>query len=335
MIPASFAPVPDAPAAARLLAEALARFDRTRPILVASHFDADGLGSGAVLLRALRAAGLEARPRLVGRGENAWSEEFRAEVASGDWGGLIVADLGLGAEAVAPHLPTVVIDHHVPTGDGGGATVISGHGREPEPTSALVAWWAAGALGDQSDLLWLAGLGLIGDMAEDKGFPEMAEAQRRWGKTALRDATALVNAPRRSASADATPALDLLLKCDGPKEVLSGAHPETARLLAARAEVQAALAEARKVAPRINGDVAIIPIDTPCQVHPLIAQQWRTRLKGKVVICANFGYAPGWVSFAARTGGDHDLIEFFAKHRPPGATDPVPDPAACRRSALP
>jgi single-stranded-DNA-specific exonuclease len=314
-------PVPDAPAAARLLAEALARFDRARPVLVACHFDADGLGSGAVLLRALRAAGWEAQARIVGRGENAWSPEFGEEVLARDPGGLIVADLGLGARTVAPGVPTAVIDHHVPTGEGGGATVISGHGREPEPTTALLAWWAAGALGDQSDLLWLAALGLIGDMAEDKGFPEMAEAQARHGKTALRDATALVNQPRRSASGDASPALALLLKCNGPKEVLSGAHPETAQLLAAKAEVQAALAQARKVAPRIQGDVAIIPISTPCQVHPLIAQQWRTRLKGKVVIAANFGYAPGWVNFAARTSGGHDLIEFFRAHRPPGADE--------------
>lgn len=314
-------PVSDASAAARLLARALVGFDRLRPVLVACHFDADGLGAGAVLLRALRTAGWAAEGRLVGRSENAWSEDFGNEVRQRAPGGLIVTDLGLGARTIAPGVPTVIIDHHVPTGEGGGAIVISGNGRTPEPTSALLAWWSAGALGDQSDLLWLAALGLIGDMAEDKGFPEMAEAQARWGKTALRDATALVNQPRRSASGDASPALALLLKCSGPKEVLSGAHPETQALLDARAEVQAALAVARKAAPRIHGDVALIPIDTPCQVHPLIAQQWRTRLKGKVVIAANFGYAPGWVHFAARTSGGHDLIEFFRAHRPPGADE--------------
>jgi single-stranded-DNA-specific exonuclease len=314
-------PVPDAPAAARLLAEAMARFDLARPVVVACHFDADGLGAGAILSRALRDAGWTVEPRIVGRGENAWSEEFGEEMRARAPGGLLVTDLGLGRQAIAPGVPTVVIDHHVPTGEGGGATVISGNGREPEPTSALLAWWAAGALGDQSDLLWLAALGLIGDMAEDKGFPEMAEAQARWGKTALRDATALVNQPRRSASGDASPALALLMRCHGPKEVLSGAHPETQALLDAKAEVQAALAQARKVAPRIQGEVALIPIDTPCQVHPLIAQQWRTRLKGKVVIAANFGYAPGWVNFAARTSGGHDLIEFFRAHRPPGADE--------------
>ena len=138
-------------------------------------------------------------------------------------------------------------------------------------------------------------------------------------RAALRDATALVNAPRRSASADATPALDLLLKCSGPKEVLSGAHPETALLLAARAEVQATLAEARRVAPRVNGDVAIIPIDTPCQVHPLVAQTWSGRLRDRIVLAANTGFREGWVHFAARSAAARDLPAFLADHAPPGA----------------
>ena len=314
-------PVAGAAEAARLMADAVASFDRARPVLVACHFDADGLGAGAVLVRALRGAGFAAEPRIVGRGDNAWSPAFAEEVRSRGLGGLVVTDLGLGPGPIAPDVPTVVIDHHVPTGDGGGAVVISGNAAVPEPTSSLLAWWAAGALGDQADLLWLAGLGLIGDMAEGKGFPEMALAQERWGKTALRNATSLVNQPRRSASGDASPALALLLRCDGPKEVLSGEHPETARLLEAKAEVGLALAEARRAPPRVQGDVALILIDTPCQVHPLIAQQWRTRLKGKVVIAANRGYSPGWVHFSARTSGDHDLIAFFAEHRPPGADE--------------
>ena len=99
-------------------------------------------------------------------------------------------------------------------------------------------------------LLWLAALGLIGDMAEKAGFPEMAEARARYGKTALRDAVSLVNAPRRSASADAGPALALLLKANGPKEIISGDHPETAALRAAREEVKAELEAAKRVGPR-------------------------------------------------------------------------------------
>jgi single-stranded-DNA-specific exonuclease len=162
-------------------------------------------------------------------------------------------------------------------------------------------------------------MGLIGDMAEHAGFPELEEAQRRHGKTALRNAVSLINAPRRTASADATPALSLLLKCANPKELLSGEHPETAQLLAAKDEVKAEMDLAKRVAPKVRGDVALIPLASPCQIHPLIAQQWRGRLKDKVVIAANRDYRPGWVHFAARTATGEDLIRFFAEHRPDGA----------------
>jgi len=51
----------------------------------------------------------------------------------------------------------------------------------------------------------------------------------------------------------------------------------------------------------------------------LIAQQWRGRLKDKVVIAANAGFRPGWVHFAARSASGRDLLAFLADHRPDGA----------------
>ena len=71
--------------------------------------------------------------------------------------------------------------------------------------------------------------------------------------------------------------------------------------------------------PRVAGDVALIRFDSPCQIHPLIAQQWRGRLKDKIVLAANTGYRAGWVHFAARSASGRDLIDFLAEHRPPGA----------------
>jgi single-stranded-DNA-specific exonuclease len=67
--------------------------------------------------------------------------------------------------------------------------------------------------------------------------------------------------------------------------------------------------------------VAVIPLHSACQIHPLIAQQWKGRLRDKVVIAANTGYRPGWVHFAARAGAGTDLIRFFAERRPKGADD--------------
>jgi single-stranded-DNA-specific exonuclease len=298
-------------------AEAVAGFG-PKPLIL-GHFDADGLAAAAILYRALAKAGHDPEVRVVGKGEQPWSDEMRRELAERRPGGLIVADLGVREGALLPGTPTVVIDHHVPTGRPGDATVISGNGLVPEPTSALLAYWCAQGLAQAEELLWLAGIGLIGDMAEGLGFEEMAEAQRLYGKTALRSAVSLINAPRRTAGADASPALALLLKCGSPKELLSGVYPETAVLLAAKAEVREAMEAAKRVAPKVRGEVALVPLASPCQIHPLIAQQWRGRLADKVVIAVNRDYRPGWVHFAARTASGRDLIEFLAERRPPGA----------------
>jgi single-stranded-DNA-specific exonuclease len=298
---------------------ALAASDPAKPILILGHHDADGLSSAAILLRTFQRIGRDARVRLLGGGENVWSTAMASELSGQDIGGLIVADLGTRAEPPLPGTPTVILDHHVPTGVPRAALLVSGYGLHPTPTTSLLAWWCAGALAEVDDLLWLAALGIIGDMEEASGFAELAAARERWGITALRKAVSLLNAPRRASAGDAGPALALLLKADGPKAVLSGGYAETALLEAAKAEVQHALAEGRRAAPRIRGDVALIHLHSACQIHPLIAQQWKGRLKDKIVIAANMGYRPGWVHFAARSGEDVDLIDFLRRHRPEGA----------------
>jgi single-stranded-DNA-specific exonuclease len=290
------------------------------PLLIC-HNDADGLSAGVILKAAMTRAGRPPSVRIVGKGENAYSDAFRQELAGLQIGGLVIADLGTAARLPREDVPAIVVDHHVPTGRPVNALTISGIADDPVPTSSLLAYRCAQSVGDAGDLLWLAAIGLIGDLADEAGFHEMAEARARYGITALRKATSLVNAPRRTASGDASAAFDLLEKADGPKAVLSGAYPETGSLLAAKAEVAVALDEARKVAPKVVGDVAIIRFSSPCQIHPLVAQAWRGRLKDRLVIAANTGYREGWVHFAARTATDRDILRFLAEVRPAGADE--------------
>ena len=309
-----------------LFATALAGFPKDGPVLVMGHNDADGLSATALFARVLGETGWVVYTRTLGRGENPWSPEIAAELADATPGGLIVTDLGLRPGKLGPpSLPVVIADHHVPQGfeDGeapANTTIITGYGLNPIPTSSLLAWECAKALGDAEPLVWLAALGLVGDMA-DKEFPAVMAQAKPFGITAIRDAASLVNAPRRASGGDASPALALLMKAEGPKDVLSGRFEETEALLAAKTEVKAALDGAKRIPPRISGDVALIRFSTPCQIHPLVAQSWRGRLKDKIVIAANEGYRPGWVHFAARTATDANLIEFFAAHKPEGADE--------------
>ena len=301
--------------------EALGRFDAGAPALVMTHNDADGLTAGALFARMFERLGRASAVRVLGRGESPWSSAIRDEYAGATFGGLIVADLGLREGAVLPGVPTIVVDHHVPTGVAGGAAIVSGFGADPIPSTSLLAHRCAAATVDADAWLWLAAIGLIGDYGDKAPFPELAEAKTRYTATALREATALVNAPRRTAGGDAAPALALLMAADSPKDAISGRHAETALLRAAREEVKAAVEVGKRVGPRVHGDVALIQLDTPCQIHPLIAQAWRTRLKDKVVIAANHGYRPGWVHFAARSATGRNLIEFLREAAPPGADE--------------
>ena len=300
--------------------------------LIASHDDADGLSSGALLARAWRKhRGDEALIRLVGRGQNAWDETFASELAERDPSGLVIADLGIAGRRLVPRTPLAVIDHHVPTGMPDDAVVVSGYGREPTPSTSVLAHWCAAGLGDVEELDWLAAVGLIGDYGDKADFPLIAKAKKQYGAGKLRETVSLVNAPRRSASGEAKPALDLLLKAENPKDVVDGGHAETKTCQDAREEVKDALAQGRKQPPRFGSrykrDVAIIRLDSPCQIHPLVAQSWVGRLRSKnqagvIVFAANFGFHEGQVSFAGRAGGEADIIDFLARHRPEGA-DPT------------
>lgn len=297
------------------------RFGLDLPILILTHNDADGLASAALLAGAFQHAGNETSVRILGRGENPWTDEIRAEVAETAKAGLIVTDLGIRAGVIDVETPTVFIDHHVPQGAPEGATVISGFGEEPTPTSSLLAWRCASALTNVDDLLWLAALGIIGDLGAKAPFDELAAAKRRYGATALQEATTLINAPRRASAGDARPAFDLLMKARSPRDVVSGDYPETAILLSARQEVNAALQAAKRVAPRIRNGVALILFDSPCQLHPLVAQAWRGRLKDQIVIAANSGYRRGWVHFSARSATGINLVKFLREKAPAGADE--------------
>lgn len=300
---------------------ALERFDATRPPLILTHNDADGLSAGVVLARTLQRLGRKPRIRIVGRGETPWSAAMADELRGEEIGGLIITDLGLRAAAPRTDLPVVVIDHHVPAGLPDGATVISGHGLDPTPTSSLLAFWCARAVAEVEDLLWVAALGILGDLGDKAPFAELAEARRSQGITALREAVALLNAPRRAAAGDAAPAFRLLTKAASAKDIAAGTHPETALLRAAREEVKQALEEGRRTPPQVRGQVALIRLHSPCQIHPLVAQSWVGRLKGLIVIAANSGYRPGWVHFAARSGAGIDLVAFLREHAPPSADE--------------
>ncbi len=311
-------------------------------LYVVCDFDGDGLPAGAILMRALRAAGyagVEGECRR--KGESAWGAEIggrlRERAAGEGIDGLIVTDLGVRDGDILPGVPLMLIDHHRPIGQPEGSVVITSYGTGDDAgdgkdvaTSGLLCWWCARALVGEAkaaEWLWLCGISVLSDLGDKAPLEELAAAKARFGGGALRDATSLLNAPRRTNEGRADAALALLMKASGPKAVTSGKFAETAALLKAKEEVGEALAYARKQPPKfskavrdeLGADLVAIRMHTGCQVHPLVAQQWRGRFNKSVVFGVNTGYRPGWVTFSGRAPAGVNLIEFLARHRPPEA----------------
>ena len=284
---------------------------RSARLVVFCHFDADGLAAGAVAGRALPRLGFtDVRVVPSGKGESAFGDPARARLTALRPDALVVTDLGVNAAGVLPGVPTLYVDHHQPTGaPEAPAVVASGYGWDPVPNSSWLMWEllaplaeAAGAPAD--DLLWVAAVGTVSDLGEKAPWPRLAEARKRYTAKWLKEAVSLVNAARRASAFDVGTALGLLMTADHPRAVSEDEGAGAARLRAYRAEVNAALAEARKQAPvfAVGGSPwALVPAPSPCQIHPLIAQQWRGRLPKHAVMGANPRYVPDLVAFSCRT----------------------------------
>lgn len=312
---------------------------KTARLHVLCDFDGDGLPSGALLWRALREAGyMNVSVECRRKGESAWGEEIRSRLLDlkkkDGIDALIVADLGSRDGEILEGVPLLLIDHHRPIGQPEASTLLSSYGTGDEAsdgkdiaTTGLLCWWCARALCDEAiaaKWLWLAGISLLSDLGDKAAFHELATAKARFGGGALREATSLLNAPRRTTEGRADAALSLLLKAEGPRDITSGKFPETAELLRSKEEVGEALASARKQPPKfskamrdeLGADLVAIRMHTGAQVHPLVAQQWRSRFPKSVIFGVNTGYRPGWVTFSGRAPAGVNLIEFLARHRP-------------------
>jgi single-stranded-DNA-specific exonuclease len=263
---------------------------RTQRLVVFCHFDADGLAAGAVLGRALR-------------GESAFSDSARARLARLQPHALVVTDLGVDSTGVLPGVPTLFIDHHRPEGEPQNAVVVSGYGWEPIPCSAWLAYDLLAPAVDIADLAWIAAIGIISDLGDNASWPELPAVKKRYTAKWLREAVALINASRRASAFDVETPLAMLMTADDPKAISQNDALGAQRLRAYRAEVNAALQQARRQPPTFSNtqSIALIRLHSACQIHPLIAQQWHGRLQQHVVIGANTGYLPGVVAFSART----------------------------------
>ncbi len=288
-------------------------------IVILCDGDVDGLGAGTVLWHYLLRSGI-APERLEGmhtpKGGNAFTPAMQAMVAATRPACLFVLDLGIRDYDIALGVPTLFVDHHRPEGQPPGSRVFTGYQWRPVPTSSLLTYLLCSRDARVADRAWAAAIGNLGDLGPE--YPDLQEAARAQKQKYIREATSLLNAAKRSSDPEeAVPAaFKALREAASARELVEGDSPELGLLREFKAEVGAALAEAKRVAPRFSRHekVALLRFDSPARVHPLLAQSWRGRLPKYVVLAANGGYMPGKVSFSARTNLDLNLLDFLAHH---------------------
>ena len=286
--------------------------DSNSQIVVLHDSDADGVTAGVCLEIAFKRKGFVRVARVVpDRQRNAWTEENRARVREHEPKALFVLDLGCASEPVIENTPTCFIDHHHPEGVPPNSVLISGYTWRPIPNTSLMVYELCRAMADVDDLEWIAAVGTFSDLGERAPFGIVETAKRRYTAKWLKEATALVNASRRSSLYDPEAAARALLAHDSPRALVESTSEDVESLRRAREEVKGAMNEAKKAAPTFSNNVALIRINTPCQIHPLIAQIWRTRLPKYIVIAANEGYLPGRVNFSARSGENINVLDFL------------------------
>lgn len=289
----------------------VARLEADTRITVLHDSDADGVTAGVVLHQALARAGFRRVVRVIpNRERDAWAPSNRAIVHASAPEALFVLDLGSREEPLAD-VPSCFIDHHRPEGVPPGALLISGYGWDPIPNTSLLVYLLAGAIAEVVDLDWIAAIGVLSDLGDKTTFDLMRDVKSRHSMSDLKEITALVNAARRASGYVPERAARVLFSLSSPRELLASGSEDLEALRAAREEVKREMANAKKAAPKFADNVALVRVSSRCQVHPVIAQIWRTRLPKYVVIVANDAYLPERVNFSMRSGSGINLLEFL------------------------
>jgi single-stranded DNA-specific DHH superfamily exonuclease len=293
--------------------------------------DVDGLSAGMLAYRALEQIGAEVVPVLPGKGEHVHTDALRERILAARPDALAVLDMGSRGGPIVPGLPTLLVDHHAPvSGFPPGATVVSAFGHPPVAATSLLAFHLLREVADLGSFAWLGLLGAVADLGTEPA-PEAVQAMMVGvAKTSLREAIALLNAPRRSAEHDIGVAWNVLLAARDPADVAKGRVPGVDRLQAIRAEVAEEVTRCGRSRPYFAPRAVLLPFRSGARVHPLVAVRAAARFSDRIVIAANYDYLPGCVNFAMRSRAEPDLLGYLhglgvpltgdSGHGHPGAT---------------
>jgi single-stranded-DNA-specific exonuclease len=287
-------------------------------VVILSHVDADGLCAATLFKRFLGRRGIATRHTWPAKGENGYSLGTVDEVKRLQPEALIVLDLGVMAEEIAPGVPTIFVDHHRPFGRPKEAVVISSYGNQPAHPTSFLAYDLLSRLGRIEDFEWLGLVGTAGDLGGDFAGAHLTSGARKHTKTSIKEAEVLINSAKRSSTYDISTAARILDGAEELTQVTDHNRAEVRLLEKYRAEVNAEVRRCRHERPHFSWKVAMVPFESRCEIQGLIAETWRRQLENYLVIAANFGYLEGKVAYVIRTELQTSVIDFMESLRPGG-----------------
>jgi single-stranded-DNA-specific exonuclease len=215
---------------------------------------------------------------------------------------------------VRPAAPLLYVDHHADPEPVDG--VVLHAGETGDRSTSLLAWRL---LGRPPELAWLAAVGEVGDLGERAlGALELGAAGLRNG---IRRLATLASARGRLRDGAIDVASDLLALAATAEKAL--AAPRIGELERARVAVDHCRRDAIRALHRSGDAAALVRLDVPAKVRSQVAAACTRRLAPPIVVAANTGRRPDWISFAVRSAGPIDLPAWLRDvcEPPPGSGD--------------
>lgn len=279
-------------------------------ILILTHVDSDGVSSGSLLYKVLKEKGFRNIEIIYpGKGENGYSDSVKNRIKEKNPNYLFILDLGSYKTKYDNLKKIILIDHHRPEGVPENGVLFTSFPPPPYISTSYLTFLILNNLNfNPKDYIGL--IGQVGDYGIEHEAPLLHELFKKYKKKDISLISSLVNSARRVKFFDIETSLNYLIESEKFSDLLIDSEYKK-KLIEYKEIVKEDIEKWKRAKPKFIKNVAIIEINSENLIHPVIAQIWRNILDKYIVICANYGYIEGKVSFSMRTSLNISLLEFL------------------------
>ena len=294
----------------------ISNIDKEDRIVILTHVDSDGVSSGALLYKTLINRGYKNIDIIYPKkGENGFSENIKNKIKQISPDILFFMDLGSYPIEINNVKKIIIIDHHKPEGVPDKGVLLTSFPPPPYISTSYLAFLLLKEINyNPKDYLGI--IGEIGDYGLEVDAPYIKDLIKNYKKKELSLVSSLINSARRVKEFDIDTSLKYLIESNEFEDLVIDSEYKK-KLLYYRELIKKDIDKWKKTKPKFIKNIAIIEIDSPNLIHPIIAQIWKNILEKYIVICANFGYIENKVSFSMRTSLDISLLSFLRRYLEP------------------